>query len=60
MFTSRYGMYLCIIQVNMNLYGRAMTKAVSRRPHNVETRCRSHASNCDIYSRKSGTGTFFL
>ena len=59
MFTARYGIYLCIIQVNMNLYGRAMTQAVSRRPHNAETRCRSQASNCDVYSRQSGTETCF-
>jgi len=41
----------------MNLYGRAMTSAVSRRPHNTETRCRSQSNNCDIYSRQSGTET---
>jgi hypothetical protein len=58
-FTARYGLGLCIVRVNISLFGRAMTQAVSRRPHNAETRCQSQASNFDIYSRQSSTYPWF-
>jgi hypothetical protein len=43
----------------INLLGRAMAQAVSRRPLTEEARVRSYVRPCEIFGRRSGTGTGF-
>jgi len=48
-----------IIQVNVRVYGGAMSQTVSRQPLTAESRVRLQVSPCGVYDGQSGTGTEF-